>query len=286
MNKLFRVRHASFASAFSRLYSKDAIPLVLFKVHKIENGGSIAILAMNRPSLRNAFNTSLAIELAKHCETIDSNPEIRAMILTGSGGTFCSGADLKERNGLDTQSWHKQHKIYEKMFENVGFMSIPTIAAVEGFALAGGFELALNCDMIVCSERSVFGLPEAIRGIMPGGGGTQLLTRLVGPARAKEIILTGRRIDAEEASKIGIISLITKEGESLTKATELAERIASNAPLSVKAIKSAIDEGSGMNIKDARRCELKYYESLIDTEDRQEGIRSFNEKRLPVWKGK
>jgi enoyl-CoA hydratase len=139
--------------------------------------------------------------------------------------------------------------------------------------------------MIVASRSASFGLPEVTRGIMPGGGGTQLLARLIGPARAKQIAITGRRLTAQEAYDFGIVQVLTDEGEALNKGINLAQTIAANAPLAARAIKQAIDEGWGKNSDDAKAIELKYYEQLIDTEDRHEGIRAFNEKRKPEWKG-
>jgi len=140
--------------------------------------------------------------------------------------------------------------------------------------------------MIIASRSATFGLSEVTRGIMPGGGGTQLLARLVGPARAKQIAITGRRISAQEAFDLGIVQELTNEGEALNKGIELATTIADNAPLATCAIKQAIDEGWGKSIEQAKTIELKYYETLIETEDRHEGIRAFNEKRKPQWKGK
>lgn len=140
--------------------------------------------------------------------------------------------------------------------------------------------------MIIASRSASFGLPEVTRGIMPGGGGTQLLTRLVGPARAKQIAITGRRLTGQEAYDMGIVQVLTNEGEALNKGIELATNMADNAPLAMHAIKQAIDEGWGKSIDEAKAIELKYYEKLIDTEDRHEGIQAFNEKRKPQWKGK
>lgn len=269
---------------------------------------NILHLLMNRPSFHNAFNTQLANELIMHCQHINESNHIRAVIISGEGRSFCSGADLKERQSLKTsKQWMEQHHIFELMFDSLAKLKHPTIACVEGFSLgrcyfveffcskkkhnvlfidlAGGFELALNCDMIVASRTAIFGLPEVTRGIMPGGGGTQLLTRLVGPARAKHITLTGRRITAQEAYDMGIVQILTDENESLKKGIELATNIATNAPLATRAIKQAIDEGWGKNTEEAKAVELKYYEQLIDSEDRQEGIQAFNEKRKPQWKG-
>ena len=151
--------------------------------------------------------------------------------------------------------------------------------------LAGGFELALNCDVIIASRSASFGLPEVTRGIMPGGGGTQLLARLIGPARAKQIAITGRRMTAQDAYDMGIVQVLTDQGEALNAGIEMATTIATNAPLAVRAIKQAVDEGWGESIDQAKAIELKYYDQLIDTDDRHEGIRAFNEKRKPQWKG-
>ena len=140
--------------------------------------------------------------------------------------------------------------------------------------------------MIVASRTATFGLSEVTRGIMPGGGGTQLLARLVGPARAKEIAITGRHLSGEEAYDLGIVQVLTDQGQALEKGIELANRIAGNAPLAIRAIKQAIDQGWSKSIDEAKAVELKYYETLIDTEDRLEGIRAFNEKRKAQWKAK
>ncbi|CAF2394014.1 unnamed protein product [Rotaria sp. Silwood2] len=244
-------------------------------------------LLLNRPAYHNAFNTELAHELITCCNRINTSNDIRAaVIISGEGRSFCSGADLKERQSIkSSKQWMQQHHIFERMFNSLAQLKQPTIACVEGFALAGGFELALNCDMIIASRSAIFGLPEVTRGIMPGGGGTQLLTRLVGPARAKQIAITGRRLTAQEAYDMGIVQKLTNENEALNKGIELATTIAANAPLATRAIKQAIDEGWGKHIDEAKAIELKYYEQLIDTEDRHEGIRAFNEKRKPQWKG-
>ncbi|CAF0771227.1 unnamed protein product [Adineta steineri] len=244
-------------------------------------------ILLNRPAYHNAFNTELAHELIAQCHHIQtSNDKRAAVIVSGQGRSFCSGADLKERQSItNSKKWMEQHHIYERMFNSLAELKQPTIACVEGFALAGGFELALNCDMIIASRSASFGLPEVTRGIMPGGGGTQLLARLIGPARAKHIAITGRRINAQEAFDMGIVQILTDDGEALNKGIELAKTIADNAPLATRAIKQAIDEGWGKDNNEAKAIELKYYETLIDTEDRHEGIRAFNEKRKAQWKG-
>lgn len=260
--------------------------LLEVEIRLLEHGRAIALFTLNRPAVRNAFNTELARTLVGELAVLDSDPRVRALVLTGAGSIFCSGADLKERAGLDGEGWRHQHQIFEAMFEGLAHTAIPTIAAVEGYALAGGMELALNCDMIVADERAVFGLPEVTRGIMPGGGGTQLLARAAGPGRAKEIIMTGRRVSAQEALSYGLIQTVTAPGEALSQAVALASQIAANAPLSVRAIKRSIDGGSGQPLDRARQWELVCYDTLVDSQDRYEGIRAFNEKRPPHWQGK
>ncbi|CAF1577336.1 unnamed protein product [Adineta ricciae] len=244
-------------------------------------------LLFNRPTYHNAFNTEFAQQLIARCQQIRASKDIRsAVIVSGQGKSFCSGADLKERQHItEPKQWMEQHHIFEQMFNSLAQLKLPTIACVEGFALAGGFELALNCDMIVASRSASFGLPEVTRGIMPGGGGTQLLARLVGPARAKQIAITGRKLNAQEAFDMGIVQILTEDGQALERGIELGMTIAANAPLATQAIKQAIDEGWGKSTDDAKAIELTYYKELIDTEDRHEGIRAFNEKRKPQWKG-
>jgi enoyl-CoA hydratase len=237
-----------------------------------EPGEGVVVVTLNRPDALNALGTELARELAAAFRALDA----RAVVLTGAGRAFCTGADLKERASMDLDAWRAHHKELRDAFAAVRGCPAPTIAAVEGFALAGGLELALACDLAVAAADAQLGLPEVTRGIMPGAGGTQILPRLVGPARAKELILTGRRIDGRTAERWGMIAAVTEPGAALTRALELASAIAANAPLAVRAAKRALDGED----------ELEAYWACIDTDDRLEGIRAFVERREPRFEGR
>jgi enoyl-CoA hydratase len=237
-----------------------------------EQGEGVVVVTLNRPDALNALGTKVALELAAAFRALDA----RAVVLTGAGRAFCTGADLKERASMDLDAWRAHHETLRDAFAAVRGCPAPTIAAVEGFALAGGLELALACDLALAAADAQLGLPEVTRGIMPGAGGTQILPRLVGPARAKELIFTGRRIDGTTAAAWGMIAAATEPGAALAGALELAYAIARNAPLAVRAAKRALD---GEN-------ELEAYWSCIDTDDRLEGIRAFVERREPRFEGR
>ncbi len=249
----------------------------------------VLLLILNRPDRRNAFNTQMARELIAVWDalTVPVQNDIRCVVLTGAGDrAFCSGADLKERNGMTRSDWQAQHALFEQMSYRLMECPVPVIAAVEGAAFAGGFEMMLACTFVYASQNARFALTEVTLGLIPGIGGTQLLPRRVGAARAKEIILTGSPFAAQEAADWGLVNRLCPPGTACAEALKSAEKIAANAPLSVRQALTAIREGADCPIREALAIELACYEPLIDTEDRREGIAAFNEKRKPVFKGR
>jgi enoyl-CoA hydratase/carnithine racemase len=248
----------------------------------------VLLVTLNRPEAANALNTQMMRDLLALFQALAGAPEShRAIVLTGAGErAFCAGADLKERDGMDDRQWQAQHLIIERAIRAVIDCPIPLIAAVNGAAYAGGCELALGCDFIYAAEGARFALTEVTLGIMPGAGGTQTLPRAVGERRAKEIILTGRPFTAVEAQDWGMVNRVCAPDRLLPEAIETAERIAANAPISTRQVKKAIHHGLQMSLADGMMLEIEAYNRTVPTEDRREGIRSFNEKRKPVFKGR
>jgi enoyl-CoA hydratase len=247
----------------------------------------ILVVTLNRPEVLNAINTQMGIELLELWTRLTAEPgEVRCVILTGAGErAFCSGADLKERKDMSKEAWRAQHEIFERAFWASSALTVPMIAAVNGHAYAGGMELLLYCDFAYAVKSARFALTEVTLGIMPGGGGTQNLPRAVGERRAKEIILTGKPFAAEQAYAWGLLNQLCEPGQALADALATARVIATNAPLSVRQAKKSIRYGMQMELTTAYRFEIEAYNQLIDTDDRREGIRAFNEKRKPEFRG-
>jgi enoyl-CoA hydratase/carnithine racemase len=245
-------------------------------------------VTLNRPQVANAFNTQMGREMLDLWSGLIAEPgEVRCVVVTGAGDrAFCAGGDLKERNGMTDEQWQRQHEIFERQYWALMDCPMPVIAAVNGHAFAGGLELALSCDFAYAVKTARFALTEVTLGIMPGAGGTQTLPRAVGERRAKEIILTGLPFGAEEAYDWGIVNRLCEPHELMPAALETARRICANAPLSVRQAKKSIHGGLQMDLKNAFLFEIEAYNRLVPTEDRQEGIRAFNEKRKPDFKGR
>jgi enoyl-CoA hydratase len=249
--------------------------------------GFVVTVTLDRPEQMNAMNTAMGEDLLACFDGFTHDRETRAVVFTGSGDrAFCAGGDLKERNEMTDEAWRAQHVIFEQAAFRVLRCPVPVIAAVEGFALAGGCELAILSDFIVASETAVFGVPETTLGIFPGIGGTQLLPRILGTPLAKELIFTGRRMKADEAKASGLVNHLVPAGQARAKAHEIASRIAQNGPIAVRQAKKAIAHGSETNLDTAMILAIEAYNATVVTEDRLEGVRAFNEKRRPQFKGR
>ncbi len=244
-------------------------------------------LTLNRPEVANAFNTQMMRDLLALWQDLAVDPAPpRCIVLTGAGNrAFCAGADLKERNTLSEAQWMAQHVLIEEQFKALIECSIPVIAAANGHAFAGGLEMLLGCDFAYAVKEARFALTEVTLGLMPGAGGTQTLPRAVGERRAKEIILTGRPFDAQQALDWGVVNALYEPEALMPAALETATRIAGNAPIAVQEARRSIHGGLQKDLAAAMRFEIECYNKLVPTEDRREGIRAFNEKRKPVFKG-
>ena len=247
----------------------------------------IARVLLNRPAALNAINWAFIRQMDTALEDLAGNHDIWVVYFEGSGEkAFSAGADLKERKDMPMTDVAQLRKEMIAMFRRITDFPKPTIAAVRGYALGGGFELCLACDIIVADETAVFGLTETSLGIMPGGGGTQALPRCIGVSRAKELIFTARRVDIREAERLGIPNQVVPPGEAGNAARALAEKIAANAPVSVRQAKAAIDGGLGKPPSEGWTIEEASYNMTLETEDRNEALRAFAEKRPPKFQGR
>lgn len=247
-----------------------------------EKEDNVAILTFNRPDARNAVNNQVRAEFAAAIEEIEADDEIRVMILTGNGKAFASGVDIKEFN--KTTPYHA-HNLY-RLGERVEKLPKPVIAAVNGYCLGGGNEIAMGCDIIIASERAKFGQPEINIGIIPGGGATQRLPRLIGVCRAKELIFTGDIITAEEAFKLGLINRVVPEDQLMETAKEIARKIAVKSSAALKLAKQAINHGMQTNLETGLKYEYELYSLSLSLEDKAEGVNAFIEKRAPKFVGR
>lgn len=252
------------------------------------DGEHVLVVTLDRPHVLNAFDTQMALEQTALWTQIAADPgELRCVVLTGAGErAFSAGGDLKQREGMSDEAWRAQHEIFERCFVALVECPLPVIAAMNGHAYGGGLELALCCDFAYAAPQARFALSEVKLGIMPGGMGTQNLARAAGERRAKEMILTGRPIDARQALEWGIVNRVCEPGRVLDDALDTARAIAANAPLSVRQAKKSAHYGLQMDLLTGYRFEIEAYNRLVATEDRREGVRAFNEKRPPRFRGR
>ena len=254
---------------------------------KVEKRGAVEVWTIDGEGRRNAISRAMLKELAERVAGVSASHETRVVVLTGAGDkAFCAGADLKERATMQESEVREFLDGLRRTFRAIEKSDCVFIAAINGAALGGGTELALCCDLRVASPAAELALTEVKLGIIPGGGGTQRLARLIGPGRAKDLILTGRRVNAAEAFAFGLVNRLAPEGRLLETAISLAESIVVNAPLAIGAAKHAIDEGLSLPLDQALALELQKYELVLKSEDRLEGLKAFAEKRPPEFKGR
>lgn len=252
----------------------------------VRSAGHVREIVLDRPAAHNALSTAMATSLADACRAIAADRTVRAVVVSSAAPkAFCVGADLKERASFTDEDLLRQRPVFRAAFAGVLDLPQPSVAAVHGFALGGGTEIALSCDLIVADETAVLGLPEVTVGLVPGGGGTQLLARRVGYSRAADLIFTGRKVDAAAAAALGLVDRLVPTGTARDQALDLAGAIAANSPVGVREGKRALRAGllgdlqAGLDLEDAA------WRTVALSGDRREGIAAFNERRPPDWPG-
>lgn len=251
---------------------------------KLELDGEIAVATLSRPEKLNALDTKTRMELAEVIEGIEE--VARVLIITGSGKAFAAGADINELLQRDAVKAFEATKLGTDLFSRIEELEIPVIAAVNGYTLGGGCELAMACDIRIASEKAKFGQPEINLAIIPGAGGTQRLPRLVGLGMAKKLVLTGEIIDAQTALRIGLVEEVVEHERLMDRAKEVAAKIIEKSPLAVKVAKKALNASINMPLREGLRYEASLFSMLFSSEDAKEGMRAFLEKRKPEFKGR
>lgn len=248
--------------------------------------GNVGILSFNRPKVLNALNTSVLQELEEAIDQVHKDEDIYVLIITGEGKAFVAGADISEMKDKTAGQGRAFGDLGSRIFRKIELMEKPVIAAVNGFALGGGCELAMSCDIRIAGEKAKFGQPEVSLGITPGFAGTQRLPRLVGVAKAKELIFTGNMVKAMEAEKIGLVNKVVPQEELMDEALKMAKKIASNGQIAVKYSKAAINRGINCDLDTAVEIEKDLFGLCFATEDQEEGMSAFLEKRTPEFVNK
>lgn len=253
---------------------------------RYEKHGDIAVATIDRPEALNALNSDVLRDLDQVVSQVEADREVRAFLLTGAGRAFVAGADIGEQQALDVASARKFSQVGSALFRRIEKLEIPTIAAVNGFCLGGGCELAMSFDIILASEKAKFGQPEVGLGITPGFSGTQRLPRRVGAAKAKELLFSGRMISAAEAEKIGLVNGVYAPEALMDAALDMARSFTKNAPVAIKYVKASVDRGMQTDIDGGIALENELYAMCFATEDCKEGLTAFLEKRPAVFKNR
>lgn len=258
-----------------------------FKNIKIEKKEGIALVKINRPQVLNALNKETMIELIKAVEELDNDKNIKVAILTGEGDkAFIAGADIKQMSNMTPLEAKEFAELGHSMMMKIENSRIPFIAAINGYALGGGCETLMACDICIAAKSAKIGQPEINLGVHPGFGGTQRLPRLVGRMKAKELLLTGRNIDADEAISIGLVNMIVDDNKLMDTAYDLAGKIAKKSKVQTGFIKELVNKGTDIDLNSANSLEISYFSSGFSTNDQKEGMKAFLEKRKPNFKGK
>jgi enoyl-CoA hydratase/carnithine racemase len=260
----------------------DAVPV------RVERRLGLAIVILDRPERMNAMSRKMLDELGRIGEELSQDDSLRAVVITGSGNqAFCAGADLKERRAMSDDEVRDHLRVHREKLAWIEPFPSPVIAAINGVALGGGLELAMLCDLRVAAEHAIVGLPETSLGIIPGAGGTQRLPRIIGEARAKELILLGRRISAAHALAVGLVNRVSRPGANVLDDTiEWIRPIIEGAPLAQRAALAAIDSSRILSLEAGLDAEASLYDTCLQSEDRREALNAFADKRKPVFKGR
>ena len=249
--------------------------------------GHVVEIVLDRPGALNAVSTAMATALADATTRVAADPNVRCVVLRSSQErAFCVGADLKERNSFTDADLMAQRPVARAAYGGVLNLPVPALAVVEGFALGGGLEIALSCDLVIAGENAVVGLPEVSVGVIPGGGGTQLLTRRVGWSRAAGMIFTARRMPAAEAGALGVVDEVVPPGAARARALEIAAGIAANSPVGLRQAKRAMRLGADVDLATGLEVEDGCWRATAFSGDRKEGVAAFAEKRRPAWPGR
>lgn len=258
----------------------------MLRITRHGEGGHVVEVALDRPEALNAISTAFARDIAGAAASLSTDPSVRAVVLTStSDKAFCVGADLKERDALSDAELMDQRPVARAAYGGILALPVPAIAAVEGYALGGGLEIALSCDIVVAGESATVGLPEVSVGLIPGGGGTQLLTRRVGWSRAASVIFTARRLPAAEAGRLGVVDEVVASGDARRRALEIASQVAAHSPVGVRSAKRAMRLGADVDLVTGLEVEDACWRATAFSGDRREGVRAFTQKRTPRWPG-